>query len=578
MIKNRLAAGLGLLLIILGAAAVGDDRLTLDRVQQLLEDKRYAEAYQVVTQLYAANTDPEMADALLFHKGKAAYYVGYLTESQEDFQRLIDSYPASPFIPYSHFFRGNIQYREKLDRPALLSYLSAYRLSGDNRLNEILLKSIETAVSLGGSRLLEAINYAAYQEEKKCPLIFAVARGLLAQKNYQPLRGLLSECPGEEASRLLSQTEILLKQQIEIGIALPLSGELQRFGESVLDGAVLMLEGFQRESGLRIAPLIFDTKGRSVEAGRVMKRFNAGGVAAAIGPLTSEETAVASAVLACGDLPLIAPAASQGGLTELAGTCFQLQPSLDRQGIRMAEFARGKLGVDTAAIISPTSSENLAMAEAFADRFRELGGTILGIEYFRTRESDFGPIIVDIKSLAIGRISDSLTYINERGDTIKAKEVPVAIDAIYIPASPEQLTQLLPQIDFYNLDAIYLGSEGWGDKQVYDLGREVLKTSYFTSSRVNGGVTPAARQFAKNFRDKYGREPGHLEAVGYDAMGLICGALQSSRYSRSEIAEYLKNINDYRGIAGVVSFGEKRDNIFMPIYTIESGDARRVEF
>ena len=50
-----------------------------------------------------------------------------------------------------------------------------------------------------------------------------------------------------------------------------------------------------------------------------------------------------------------------------------------------------------------------------------------------------------------------------------------------MPGSPQQLRQLLPQINFYNLNAEYLGSDGWGDQVVYKLGDNVTKEAVFPS-------------------------------------------------------------------------------------------------
>ncbi len=381
-----------------------------------------------------------------------------------------------------------------------------------------------------------------------------------------------------EAISIKSEADKLYKPQEEIGIVLPLSGELQKYGEAILDGAMLMAEKYMRDTGRKLTPLVYDTKGESVEAARIVRRMAAAGANAVIGPLTSEETAVAAAALSCSDLPLIAPAAGQGGLTDLSPTSFQLQPTLDQQGIKMAEFAYKKMNIDTVAIITPTLPDNLRMAEAFARRFSELGGKVLGTEYFRIRETDFGAIIFDLKSIASGgKILDSAIYINENGDTLESKEIPIRIEAIYIPAEATQLRQLLPQINFYNLNAVYLGGEGWADSSVYELDRNIVKTCYFTSSRIANDLNPVFKKFSSDFFDKYGQAPGYLEALGYDAMSLLCNGMKAGAYARGDITRYLTEVKNYNGASGNVSFGENRENIVMPIYTIEGGKPKRAD-
>lgn len=575
---TRLPFPVCLLIFLYFTGAVSNAETPLERGQKLLDGGKYAEAYKFFSDLIVSNTGTAEEPTYLFYKAKSAYYADMFKESRDDFNRLIGDRTQSAYIPYAYFFLGNAQYRLHREDDALAAYLDAYRFSSDRQLDKLALKSIEAAVASSHSVILEKISIAAVPETKICGLVLALARGLMVQNNYQSVQSILSSCSDPEAVRISREAGEMLRQQTVIGMVLPLSGELQKYGESLLDGAMLMAKEYGRETGGKIMPVVYDTKGASMDAARIVKRLIASGAAAAIGPLTSEETAVASAMLSCSDLPLIAPAASQGGLTELSSTCYQLQPTLDRQGTKMAEFAFRKLRFDTTAIITPTTPDNLRMAEAFASRFKELGGTILGVEYFRPRETDFGSLIIDLKSLAFKRLSDSAIFVNESGDTLEAKEVPVRLESIYIPADADQLQLLLPQINFYNLNASYLGGEGWGDKVVYMLGREATKICYFTSGRIGDTANVIQRQFAADFNREYGRDPGYLEALGYDAMALLCQALKAGNYSRFDIARYLLSVDDYKGAAGNVSFGAEHENLTMPIFMIEAGRPRQIEY
>ena len=95
-------------------------------------------------------------------------------------------------------------------------------------------------------------------------------------------------------------------------------------------------------------------------------------------------------------------AATEAGLTRLSESSFQLSPNVELQGVVMAEYAVFQLGADSAAILTSTASEHLRMARAFADRFTELGGTMVAVQYYRSRDKDFGPIVRDIKGMILG--------------------------------------------------------------------------------------------------------------------------------------------------------------------------------
>lgn len=547
-----------------------------DRAYNLLNEAEYVRSYNLFSQLRRDFPDHKNADKHLFFKGKSAYYTEDYSGCIADLEELVRLYPGSSYVPYGYFFLGNAYYRRADADRAVKAYSLAYSLAADNWLEDISLISLESGAMEASLSALDDLKSLSVPESRRCVLLTAVSRALMKRGSFQQISSLLSSCQTAEAGELIRRADQNLSQKAHIGIALPLSGDFKKYGEQLLDGIMLRIDEFKTSVNRDLTPKIYDTKGDNLEAARVINLLSEEGVIASIGPLTSDAGAIASAALSCSDMPLIIPAASQGGLTELSQNTFQLQPNLDWQGVMMADYAVNRLLADTAAIITPTSRENLRMARAFKQRFEELGGTIIGVEYFRARETDFGPYIRDLKSLVIEDLLDSIIFINEDGDTIEAEEAPVHIDCMYIPAAAEQLHQLLPQIHFYNLNTIYLGGDGWGSETVYKLGLPITKECYFSSALINDNLSEKATAFATQFDLRYGRQPGRLEALGYDAMDLICNTFSSGKYSRGEVSRYLKSVSKHEGIAGMVSFGKHRENIELPIYTIDNGQPVRV--
>ena len=578
VIGKNLVLCLLLMLLIPVVSGADDAGGLFKRAYRSLEAGDYASAYTRFTELVNNYPEHQNRASYLFFKAKAGYYSDRFEMSLYDFRRFINEYPGSDYIPYAYFYLGNIQYRLSHPDEAVSDYIEAYSLSDDDRLDRTLLGSIEKAIPSGRVGFVEKIRKTSLKGDRRCRLLMATARGLIEKGSLQLISSLLGSCSGPEAAGLIERANDLLKRRVEVGVVLPISGDLKKYGEQLLDGIKMRTVEFTEATGLQLRPVIYDSRGDNVEAARIIKQMSAEGLTAAIGPLTSEATAVASAVLACGDMPLIIPAATQGGLTALSASSFQLQPNLDWQGIRMADLAVEWLGADTAVIITPTSPENLRMARAFAGRFEERGGTILGVEYFRARETNFGPYIRDIKSLVLGELLDSIVFLNDDGDTIEAEEVPVWVDCMYIPANAGQLRQLLPQINFYNLNTVYLGGDGWGNSTVYSLGEAVTKKCYFTSGLIKDEYGEQAQQFAAAFDRMYGHQPGRLEALGYDAMGLICEAIKTGHYSHSEITQYLSSIRNYNGASGTVTFGTHRENIALPVFKIIDGMPHRELF
>jgi branched-chain amino acid transport system substrate-binding protein len=242
----------------------------------------------------------------------------------------------------------------------------------------------------------------------------------------------------------------------------------------------------------------------------------------------------------------------------------------------MAEYAANYLQADSAAIITSTATEHLRMSRAFVEKFEKLGGTIVAVEYYRPRDKDFGPQIADIKTELLGEFPDSIYYINPSGDTIELDDIPAHIDCLYLPGNADQIKLLVPQIGFYNLNAAYLGSDGWGDERILRLGDNVTKQAVFPSPFLKNENSETNLKFSAAYDIRYGRRPDRLAALGFDALKLIGEAIRKSGNNRRKLVEYLSKASEFRGASGIISFGQSRENIEMPLYRIENGRARLI--
>jgi branched-chain amino acid transport system substrate-binding protein len=210
------------------------------------------------------------------------------------------------------------------------------------------------------------------------------------------------------------------------------------------------------------------------------------------------------------------------------------------------------------------------MTRAFSDRFEALGGTVLAVEYYSVRDKDFGTYIRDIKGLILGATKDSTFYINADGDTLDVDVIPARIDCLFMPGNSRQLRQLIPQVNFYNLSGQYLGSDGWADDMIYRLGDDVTKQAVFASPFIEGENSEEYLKFSAAYDSRYGGQPQRLAALGYDAMRLVAQAAAAGGNGRDNIVARLRQISNYAGASGVISFGENRENIEMPLYRIET--------
>ncbi len=543
--------------------------------RRLAREGDWFRALQVFRQLEGRYANSKNLDVFVFHRAKAHYYLGEYSEAIAGFSYFITHFPHSPEVPYAHFFLGNANYRRASVSPAVSSYIESYRLSLDKRLDALLMASLEAALKSASSIDIGPADFKGFSGDRKCRLVRVIAEAYVARGKIRSANKLLSLC-GErvDASVASKVTSRYSSSELGIALVLPFSGEMHSWADDIYNGAIIAAEMYRRESNGRVNLVPCDTRGDPVNAARIVTELSQQpDIHAAIGPLTSEEAAVAAAALSCASLPLIVPAATQAGLTALSNTSFQLSPNIELQGTRMAQYAIDSLGADSAAVITSTSHDHLQMARAFSERFEQLGGTVVGAEYYRSRDKDFGPYIRDLKAMIWGLPPDSIFFVNADGDTLDPDGIPVFVDCLFLPGSPKQLRLLLPQIHFYKLTGFYLGSDGWADDAVYRLGDDVTRGAVFPSPFLTGSYSDEYVSFSAAYDARYGEQPPRLACLGYDCVRLVTRAGIADGFSRERLTPALQKVDSWQGAGGKVTFGKYRENIELPLYRIESGQA-----
>jgi len=571
-----------LLLVILSGSATAENetdkqniKQTIAKGKRLIREGNYLQATRVFEGLAGQYPNSSDIDQFIFYRAKAKYYFGDYADAIAGFSFFISRFPDSQQKPYALFLQANAYYRNGDLNNAFKQYLNAYQLSNDLDLNEMILNSLAAMYENASSVDVHVSEFGNLPEKKKCLLIDKLAPVLITRNMIQEAKNLLAICDND---LVISDTQSTRKKtDLEIAMLLPLSGDLNSFGQDIYNGAIIASEMYRTKHKLKVNLTPYDTYGDPVSAARIAGDLNNSTIDAIIGPLTSEEAAVVSARMNKSQLPVLIPAATEAGITLLSESSFQLSPNIELQGIRMAEYAINELNADSAALITSTAKEHLLTSRAFVERFKELGGTIVAIEYYRSRDKDFGKYIRDIKAVMLGVTQDSTYYIDERGDTVKVDIIPVHLDCLFIPGDQRQVRLLLPQINFYNINTLYLGTDGWGDDAIYRLGDDITKGAIFPSPFMNEAQTDGYAQFAALYDSRYGEKPKRLSNLGYDAMTLLCQAYLNNGRSTSSLTEQIKQTNKYGGASGIITFGTKRENVEMPLYRIIAEEAVPLE-
>lgn len=539
------------------------------RAQRLMREKDYPGAIDAYNELVVGFKNSEYRDIYNYGLARANYHLGDYKTAGEVLAGFHSLFPNSHLAPYAYHLKANCFYRAGQIENSFRNYLAAYRNAPDNQLRRLSERSIIAMIKAGYFPSDSVL--ALVPGDLECSVKSQMAFLMKGRWSREQLDSLLGRCPKDIFD--VEKPREPSSGGLTAGLLTPLSGTYARYGQALLDGAKLAAEKL-RGMGIPIEILAYDTKADNVTAARQAIALEESEANIIIGPLLSNVAATTAAVLGNKKIPLLVPAATQAGFTELSPDCFQLSANIKTIGRGLAQYAVRHKGMTTLAVISPTSLDELTMAESFAAEARRLGAKILAFEKFRPGETDFGPYVRDIKDAILGQVGDSTFHVTLKGDTLRPGEVAVDIDGIFIPANEQQLFLILPQLDFYRITAAYLGADEWNTEKVIKLGERTLGNAVFYSTSAAMGDSPGYDEFSSEFDTKYSGPPDRLAAVGYDAMMILGDAYLQGRKSPGDIAQYLKSLNGYNGISGRISFGKSRSNLELPLFKFVEGQVK----
>ncbi len=528
---------------------------------ELLNDGRYSRAASIFADLAARFPASPGHDSWLYNLARSKYHLGQFENAKRDFADGISRFSGSEYTAYRWFFLGNLAVRESDATGAVGDYTRAYALAEDQRLVELAFESLQSVMTMAEK------NGDSLPDFKK--LIEATFPAVGARQSAAELVASLGGKPtGSDFGRGSDSFRGGKSKLPTVTLALPFSGKLERYAKRIERGANLANYYSSDDSRPVVYFKVEDTEGATAKAVQIAQRAESDKSLALIGPLTSEEAVAVSAALNCAALPALAPAANQNNFAKLSQTMFQLTPSPQTIGRRLAEYAFLQIPVTTAAALAQNSESDMEMATAFSERFKELGGEIVAFEIFPPGATDFGAFGERIKTRFLGAYDETAILIGENGDTLDFDEAPVEIGCIFVGATVRQLQLILPQINYHNIRTTLIGSDGLATPRVWEMPLQNVKNIIFTSWRTQDSDNSVFRSFAQMYRDRYGESPDRLAALGYDAVRMIIEGLRTGARSSSAMSRYLESMTLHRGASGNVAFGDEHVNRELSLYTV----------
>ncbi len=297
-------------------------------------------------------------------------------------------------------------------------------------------------------------------------------------------------------------------QDVRLGALMPLTGGLQAYGETSLNGVNLAVDEANAAGGVlgsEVEVVVGDTQTMAQPAVDAAQRLiSVEGVHGIVGALSSGNTIpVAESITSEAQIPQISNASTAPAITHLDddGFLFRTTPSDAFQGVALAEIVTNE-GVGSTAIIYVNNDYGEGLANAFEDAFTELGGTVTGSEAFEPDQASYRGELSGLSGEAEALVL--IAYPDDGGITI--------------------MRQALEEGFFEN----FILTDGMKSERVVEqLGAENLEGFYGSSPR--SVESEASERFADAYREAYGELPPQPFIDGaYDAAYILMLAIEKA--------------------------------------------------
>jgi branched-chain amino acid transport system substrate-binding protein len=331
------------------------------------------------------------------------------------------------------------------------------------------------------------------------------------------------------------------KGTIKIATQSPLSGGQAALGEGIKLGAQLAVEKFKgnlEKAGFKVELVPFDDQAKpDVGVANARNIIADKDIMGIVGHLNSGVAIPSSEVYKEVNVAMVSPANTNPTITDRGyPNVYRVCGRDDVQGVVGSEFAHGTLKAKSVYIIHDKTAYGQGVAEFFKADAEKKGLKIAGFEGTEEK-SNFDPIITPIR----------------------AKNP----DLIYFGGIYEQAGPFFKQAREKGVKSKFMGPDGLDSSDLKKIaGKSVVGMNY-TSVAGPVSVYPQAKQFADEFKKKFGKNPEPFAAQAYDSAAIIIKALEAvtkggKAPTRDAVTAAIRDVR-HTGITGSVEFDSKGD-------------------
>ncbi len=339
-----------------------------------------------------------------------------------------------------------------------------------------------------------------------------------------------------------------------IATANPLTGPIASWGKDAADGVKLAVDEANAKNPVwngqkvHFEYLSDDDQGDPKTAAQVASRMVDKKVNVVVGHLTTGPSMVASKIYNDNNIPEIVYSVTGPQFTQqgFKGT-FRVIANDAQQGEALGNYAVGKLGAKTFAVVNDKTAYGEGLANDFAKYAEAAGAKKVATEYTNTNATEFGAIVTALK-----------------------KTNP---DLVFYGGMDPQGAPLVREMRRQGMTAKFMGADGLQTEQFIKLAAADSEGAFASSTGAPKEQMPGYAQFNEAYKKAYNQDVVAYSPYAYDAANVILAAMNKAQ--SGEPAKYLPELAkiSHQGITGLIEFQENGDikNGVVTLYEVKNG-------
>jgi len=292
-------------------------------------------------------------------------------------------------------------------------------------------------------------------------------------------------------------------EEFSIGALLPLSGEASAYGRWIREALELGKEEINTTGGIqgkKLEIIYEDDSANPKKASLAQKKLSQKYKIPVVFGSWVSSCVTAQIPIARRTKTVVLAEAIAPKLKRTGGYMFTIQPRAEYYIKKLVPFVYFDLNIRRVSILYVDNDFGIAQANIFQTIFENLGGKIISKAAFRQGETNFKGMLKKIK-----------------------KENP---QAIFIPAYTEVIP-LIKQAKKLNVPAKFLASVPFENPEIITKLGKLAEGVVYPYHYVSDPKNPVNKNFIKNYKMKYGREPEGFAALAYEGIHIIAKALRN---------------------------------------------------